>query len=61
MAATDLKPTPKIAATGLSGAVATVLIVIAKELGLDLSAEAAAGIVFLATTGAGYLKRDRTS
>jgi uncharacterized protein (DUF697 family) len=59
MAERDLKPTPKIAATGITGAVATVLIVIAKEFGLDLSPEAAAGLVFLATTGAGYLKKDR--
>jgi hypothetical protein len=61
MAERDLKPTPKIATAGLSGAAATVLIFIAKQAGLDLSAEVAAALVLIATAGPGYLKGERKS
>lgn len=61
MAVTDLKPTPKMAATGISGAAATILVVVAKALGLDLPPEAAAALVLLAAYVAGFWKKDSSS
>lgn len=55
----SLRPVPKIAAAGTGGMAAVILIIVAKLIGVDLGPEAAAGIVLLATTGAGFLKKDK--
>lgn len=53
------KPVPKVAAAGGGGLAATVLIAIAKQAGLELPEEVAAGIVAIVAFGAGYLKKDK--
>jgi hypothetical protein len=50
---------PKVAASGIAGGGAFVLIVIAKRLGLDLSADEAAAGIWLVTFVAGYLKSSK--
>lgn len=47
---------PKVAAAALAGAVTTVLVFVAKELGVDVSQEAAAAVTTLLAFAAGYLK-----
>lgn len=54
------QPTPKVVATGVTGAAAIILVAVANKLGLDLPPEVAAAIVAVAAFAAGYLKRDRT-
>lgn len=56
-----MKPTPKVAAGGIAGIAAGLLVVLANRLGLDLPAEAATGIVAIAIWGASFLKRDVSS
>lgn len=56
-----LKPVPKIAAAGVSGALTTVLVYVANAAGLDLPPEAASAIVLLGTLAGGYFKRDKTA
>jgi hypothetical protein len=56
---TDLKPKPKIAATGIAGVLAGGLVVIANALGLDMPPEVATSIVAVAMFAAGYLKKDK--
>ncbi len=51
------KPVAKVAAAGVSGALAVVLIFVAGALGLDMSAEVGASFATLAAFVAGYLKR----
>lgn len=53
-------PKPKVAAAGAAGTAATVLVALAPQFGIDLSPEAAAGIVTIASFAAGYLKRERS-
>lgn len=57
--ASSLRPVPKVAAAGAGGLTATVLIFVAALVDVELSGEAAAGIVALASTLAGYAKRDK--
>lgn len=57
--ATNLKPVPKMAATGISGAAATILVVVANALGLDLPPEVATSIVAVVMFGAGYIWPDK--
>jgi enamine deaminase RidA (YjgF/YER057c/UK114 family) len=54
--ATSNVPTPKIQAVGVAGAATTVVVFIAGQLGLDLTAEVAAALTTLIAFGAGYLK-----
>lgn len=56
-----MKPTPKVAAGGIAGIAAGVLVALANRFGLDMSAEVAAGIVAVAIWGASFLKRDVSS
>ena len=51
-------PTRKVSAAGMSGALATVVITLAAQWGIDISAEAAAAIVTLAAFAAGYFRRE---
>lgn len=53
------KPVPKVAAAGIGGALAAILVAVANALGLDLSPEVAAAVVTVVSFGAGYLKRGR--
>jgi hypothetical protein len=50
-------PTPKVAAAGVGGAMALVLVAIGNAVGLDLPPELASAIVLVLSVGAGYLKR----
>ena len=52
-----MKPTPKVQAAGAAGAVTTVVVFIASQLGLEIPAEVAAALTTLFATGAGYFKR----
>jgi len=54
----NLKPTPKMAATGLAFGPAIVLVWFAGQLGIDMPAEVAAGIVGGIMWLAGYLKSE---
>ena len=54
-AATDIAP--KIQAAGVGGATSVILIAIAQQLGVELSAEVAAAIVLVFTWASGYLKK----
>lgn len=57
-----LKPTPKVAAGGVSGLAAGLLVFIAKSvLKIDLPEEIAISIVGIATWAGSYLKRDKSS
>jgi len=49
---------PKVAAAGIAGALATVVIYVASQFGLVLPPEVAAAIATLIAFGAGYLKSD---
>ena len=51
-------PAPKVAAAGMAGAITTLLVFIATELDVELSAEAGAAIATLIAFASGYLKRD---
>jgi len=55
----DLKPTPKMAATGLAFPPALVLVWILGQFGVDMPAEVAGGVVAIIMWLAGYLKSDR--
>lgn len=52
-------PEPKVAAAGAGGAFATVLVVIANALGLDLPPEVASGLVAIVAFVSGYFKRNK--
>ena len=47
---------PKVAAAGVAGAVGTLLIFLLEQVGVDLTAEAAAALVTVLAFAAGYLK-----
>lgn len=49
-------PVPKVVAGGVAGAVALLLVWVARLIGLDMPPEVAAAAAFLATSGAAYLK-----
>lgn len=49
---------PKVKAAGTAGAVATLLVFIAKQAGLDVPAEVAAALTTLLAFVGGYLKRE---
>jgi putative flippase GtrA len=55
----DLKPQPKVAAGGIGGAAALVIIWVAGLLGLDVPAEVAAAIVGLVSFGVAYFVPQR--
>lgn len=52
----DNTPTPKVAAAGLGGAIATIVVVVLEASGVDVSPELAASIATVCSFGAGYLK-----
>ena len=54
-------PTPKMAAAGITGAVAIVLVWLAGLFGLEVPPEVAAAVAAILAFGAGYFKRDATS
>lgn len=56
---TSKTPEPKVAAAGAGGAFATVLVVVANALGLNLPPEVASGAVAVVAFAAGYVKRSR--
>ncbi|MDP9456959.1 MAG: hypothetical protein M3Q49_11630 [Actinomycetota bacterium] len=53
-------PTPKIAAAGIGGAIATILVWVVGLLGLEVPAEVAAAFATVISFAAGYLKGDST-
>lgn len=55
--APDLTPVAKVQAAGASGALAVVLVFVAGQLGLDVTAEVAAAVATLLAFVGGYLKR----
>lgn len=58
----DLKPTPKVAAGGVTGLAAGVLVFIVKAvLKVDMPEEVAIGLVGAATWLGAYIKRDKSS
>lgn len=56
-AAASATPVPKVAAAGVSGAVATLAIFIATQLGVELGPTEAGAIATLVAFVGGYLKR----
>ena len=54
----ELTPQPKVAAGGVAGAVAVVLIWVAGLFGLDVPAEVAGSVVVVLMFATSYLKRD---
>lgn len=52
-------PTHKVAAAGIGGAVATIVVAILNAYGVSLDPSVVAAIVTLAAFGAGYLKTER--
>lgn len=59
MADLNLKPTPKMAATGLAFGPAIVLVWILGQFGVDMPAEVAGAVVASIMWLAGYFKSDR--
>lgn len=59
MAAMDsARPQPKVAAAGVSGALAIVVVWVAGQFGVDMPAEVGASFATLAAFAGGWLKRD---
>lgn len=54
-----LKPTTKVTAGGLGGAVAVLTVAILGQFGVDLGAEVAAALTTLLSFGASYLVKDK--
>lgn len=52
-----MRPQPKIAAAGVSGAAATVLVWILGEVGVDVPPEVAAALATLLSFAGGWVKR----
>jgi hypothetical protein len=50
-----MKPSRKVAAGGMAGALTTIVVFIATQLGLDVPAEVAAAVTTLFATGLAYL------
>ena len=59
--ASNATPTPKVAAAGVSGAVAIILVWIAGLFGLEVPAEVAAAVAAILAFAGGYLTRDASS
>lgn len=58
----NLKPTPKVAAGGITGIAAGILVFVVKAIfKVDLPEEIAISIVGIATWLGSYLKRDKSS
>lgn len=53
-----LRPTKKVQAGGVAGAIGLVVLFIAKQFSLDMDAETAYAIAFLITLGAAYAQKD---
>ena len=53
----NAKPVPKVAAAGSGGAAAAILIAVARQFGIELPPDVAAGLVAVVAFAAGYLKR----
>lgn len=53
--AADLKPVPKIQATGIGGIVAGLIVFVAKQAGVDVPLEVATGFVGVVMFAAGYI------
>lgn len=54
-----MTPTPKVAAAGVSGAVAVILVWAAKAVfGIDVPAEVAAALAVVISVAGGYIKRE---
>lgn len=51
-----MKPTPKVAAGGIAGAIAVCLVWTAGQAGIDMPGEVGAAFAFLITAGASYIK-----
>lgn len=56
----QMAPTSKMAAVGVAGAGAVVLVWVAGLLGIDMPAEVAAALAVLLNFGAGYFKSERS-
>jgi hypothetical protein len=54
---TNLKPVPKMQATGIGGIIAGLLVFIAKQAGVDVPLEVATGFVGVVMFAAGFLKK----
>lgn len=54
----NLMPTPKVAAAGISGAIAVLLIWLAGMTGVPLTPEVASAITLLIMSGAAWFKKD---
>ncbi len=54
------RPTAKVAATGIAGSVAIVLIWVAGQFGIDMPAEVAAALTAIIAFGAGYMKKSKS-
>lgn len=54
-------PTPKMAAAGVSGALALVIVWVAGMFGVEVPPEVAAAATVIISFAAGYLKRDTSS
>jgi hypothetical protein len=61
MPASSIKPTPKVAAVGAGGGIATLLVIVAQFAKIDLPPEVAAAVVLIATFAFGFFKRDTSS
>jgi len=55
-----MNPTPKIAAAGIGGAVATLAVWISAQFGVDMPPEVGAAVATVLSFAAGYLKSDNT-
>ena len=55
----DPRPTHKIAAAGIGGAVATIIVAVLNAYGVSLDPSVVAAIVTLAAFGAGYLRPEK--
>jgi hypothetical protein len=52
-------PTNKVAAVGIGGSIATILVFIAGQFGVDVTPEVSAAFVVVVTFLSGYIKRDK--
>lgn len=59
MAETTKKPTPKVAAAGVGGSLAVIVVWVAGVAGIDVPPEVGAAIALLLSFAAGYMKRER--
>lgn len=59
--ASTATPTPKIAAVGITGAVALIIVWVAGLFGLEVPAEVAAAFTVVLAFVAGYIKTDVSS